>query len=806
DDGARPHEALTYRLVEVETDGDVTTYGPYEVIAAQPLPLGYGANASATGQQYARTPSVARPSQVFQSATGFFTPLGTRHDPPSRLRIEVVDTGLYRIEAADIAAGVGVSETQAYALIRSRGVSLTNRGRSVAYLQAADFSGLYFYGTAIESNYTSVNVYWLTLGRGTPIVADIQTSSGGQYGPVGTRSATTTTTTRYRGSRRTTTTTSVTSSTTTSTIPVVTTRSFVERLHVEEDSFSAEGSFHDPEADFWLWDYLVGGNAALGHKEFSFECPQALSGVSLKVRLQGLTSLGIPNEHHVVVGLNGVVLGETSWGGAVAREASFSIPAGALLTGANEVELTALRDDGVWMSMVGVDSFDLAYERTTQAVGDRLSLDLSSSGPVEVTGLGSTEVWVLNVSDPFVPRIVSSSTFADDAGTVGVTFTPVRPGKHYVATVAAVLHPIAMTPATATTPGDRSLDADYLVITSPALSDAASRLADYRSSQGLKTAVLTTTEIYDEFNNGIANPQAIRQFLAQTASQRKRSPRYVVFVGEGSFDYKNRLGYGDSIVPPLLIDTEWGLASADVLFGDTQGDDGVPESAVGRIPVSTAEELDAYLDKIRAYETSDGVWRQSVVLAADDADTAGNFAVDSDELADFVPSSSTVIKAYLDRMTLAEARAHVLGGFTDGSLLVNYIGHGGVAMLAAEGLLSVYDAPALAGSGPELPILTAFTCGVGKYELPGVDGLAEALLTTEAGGAIAVYSPTTVEENSDSVLLGTLFYQSLFGSASTVVLGDALLQAQRMGADRGLQPWMLRTYNLLGDPALNVRW
>ena len=53
---------------------------------------------------------------------------------------------------------------------------------------------------------------------------------------------------------------------------------------------------------------------------------------------------------------------------------------------------------------------------------------------------------------------------------------------------------------------------DYLVITPAELASEAQRLADYRQGQGLKTKVVLLTDIYDEFNHGMAHPKRYGTF------------------------------------------------------------------------------------------------------------------------------------------------------------------------------------------------------------------------------------------------------------------------------------------------------
>jgi hypothetical protein len=102
--------------------------------------------------------------------------------------------------------------------------------------------------------------------------------------------------------------------------------------------------------------------------------------------------------------------------------------------------------------------------------------------------------------------------------------------------------------------------------------------------------------------------------------------------------------------------------------------------------------------------------------------------------------------------------------------------------------------------------VTAFTCKVGQYGLPGYDGLSETLVKREGAGAIAVWSPSAMEDSVDSARLGAIFSQRMFGGSTDVVLGDTIRATAAQAAGEGLPAVLLLTYNLLGDPALRVSW
>ena len=137
--------------------------------------------------------------------------------------------------------------------------------------------------------------------------------------------------------------------------------------------------------------------------------------------------------------------------------------------------------------------------------------------------------------------------------------------------------------------------------------------------------------------------------------------------------------------------------------------------------------------------------------------------------------------------------------------MVDFVGHASVDQWTEGGLLTIADVPGLAPDA-RLPIVNAMTCLTGLFAMPGADSLSESLLMLDGAGTIAVWSPTSIEQNDQSVLLGTLFVRNLFGRARVVVLGDAILASLRQGSSKGLPVQLLSTYALLGDPALKVRW
>ena len=140
-------------------------------------------------------------------------------------------------------------------------------------------------------------------------------------------------------------------------------------------------------------------------------------------------------------------------------------------------------------------------------------------------------------------------------------------------------------------------------------------------------------------------------------------------------------------------------------------------------------------------------------------------------------------------------------GWTSGKRIVNYIGHGGVNVFASESLLSSSDMPLIEGSGTAA-VVSALSCVVGRFELPGFDALSESLLGVVDGGAVSMWAPTSPSYSGAAQGLNELYFDALSIPGETV--GDAILAAIQASAPSTVT-FLLETFTLLGDPALQVR-
>ena len=624
------------------------------------------------------------------------------------VNISVSAKGLYHLSADAIAQALGGSTEKVTDWIKRGRLSLTNQGLPVAFQASPQGNGITFYGEDFDSPYTHFNVYQLTLGKGKKVPA-IDGS-----GPD----------------------------------PLPTADGFPTTRHTEQDQWALTGLFDDPNDDYWLWDYLYAGYEGLDEKDFVIDAPGLVAGSSgtMLIHLKG----GSEADHRVTVAVNGTPVGEAVFSGTISHSLMLDVAAGVMTAGPNTVTLLAM-EPPTDSSVVYLDSFDLFYEQAYMAMDNQLRFSSGGRSVVTVEGFSNDNIQVFDVTDPWNIIAIEAITIDEMGdGTYRMSLSCDDPERQYLALsepAVKTLNGSDLTTRLAPALKDTRHAPDYLVITPHELLDGAQRLADYRQNRGLTTLVVLLQDIYDEFNYGIANPEAVRDFLEYTWHNWQSPPRYVVRIGEGTYDYKDVQGTGETLMPPILVGTPYGLFASENRLADVDGsEDGLPEMIVGLLPADSSATLSAMIDKIMAYEASSGAWKNQVLMVADNTDGGGNFPVDSDAVAALISEGYTADSIHLGTLGLAAARQALSTGFDNGAFLVNYIGHSGLDRLADEGLWTLPDVAGMTNQD-HLPILVGMTCVAGRFEIPGYDAIGESLVVKADGGAVAAWAPTGLSLN-----------------------------------------------------------
>ena len=179
---------------------------------------------------------------------------------------------------------------------------------------------------------------------------------------------------------------------------------------------------------------------------------------------------------------------------------------------------------------------------------------------------------------------------------------------------------------------DTSQGVDYLVITHPDFLAQAQQLAVYRAAtDGFRTAVVSADDIYNEFNGGVRDPKAIRDFIFYVAHYwQPPVVSHVVLMGDGNYDPLNFLNANEpTYIPPWLaaVDPFQGETAADNryvnIFGNDEYDsDGDAASLAHNIVIENghmemAVDFGFHQQVSAAGVADDGMGRKEPALASD---------------------------------------------------------------------------------------------------------------------------------------------------------------------------------------------
>jgi peptidase C25-like protein len=666
------------------------------------------------------------------------------------LKLSVREDGWYRAtQAALVAAGLNANADMRYLQLYADGIEVPvviNSSKPTGPLKAGD--SIEFYGIALDTPSADRREYWLvsgtTLGKRIKAQALKNVSSSGA-------------------------------------LP-----SFDYTVERKERLLYFSGLLNGDTENFF--GQVINSTPSAQTLSVQHLNPAAVS--RLEVALQGVTL----QDHVVRVLVNGTEVGVLNFTGQQNKVAQLTILAGVLREGDNTVTLERTNGD---MDISLVDYLRLSYAHTYQADNDYLQFTVS--GRAQVRGFSVASVVLLDITDPNAVSLYNPKT---EKAADGYRFTlQTSESRTFLALTDQKIGQLAA--LTRNQPSNWNANvqgADFIIITHRNFRNSVEPLAQLRRNEGMSVAVVDTEDVYDEFSYGAHDSRAIRDFLEWTQTHWLRVPRFVLLVGDGSFDPRNYLGNNGEtdLVPAHLVDTALLETVSDDWLVDFDND-GVGEMALGRLPVRTAVEADTMISKIVNYSPANTT--QTALMVADrmDAKTNFNFEAASDELGSLLPATIGVQKIYRSDNAPSVVHDQIVNGINQGPLLVNFMGHGSVEVWTGEPILSTSDA-ALFNNGSRLPVFLMMTCLNGYYQNPARESLAESLIRSDAGGAVAVWASSGMTEPAPQFDMSTVLYPQVFGSQS-LTLGEAIRKAKLGNADIDVR----RTWILFGDPTMRVR-
>lgn len=510
----------------------------------------------------------------------------------------------------------------------------------------------------------------------------------------------------------------------------------------------------------------------------------------LEVSLQGFTQTG----HSVRVMFNGSELGLIKFNGLEKGTAKYPIAQSSLREGSNQVQL--ISPPG-YTDISLAEYVRLTYLHTNAADGNALRFAATGTQQVTITGFTGSTIRVIDVTSVNSVQEIDGAAVKSDGQGFSVTFNVPRTGSRTLLALAADQQkkPAAMVANQASSWRYARQGADYVAVTQKELMESLLPLVAHRKAQGLSMAVVDVEDIYDEFSFGNKSPQALKDFFTFANTNWAKAPRFALLAGDATFDPKNYMGAGDfDLVPTKLVETAFNETATDDWFVDVNGD-GVPDIAIGRLPVRSSQEMAALVSKIVGYDKSAAT--NTVLLVADQNDGFDFESADT-QLQALIPGGLTQKDIRRGQVGDAAARSQLLEAISQGQKLVNFYGHGSTRLWTSAPLLTTSDAASL-GNRERLALFDSMTCLNGFFHDPTIESLGEALLKSP-GGAIAVWASSGMTDASAQVQMNEEAIRQLF-SGARLTIGEVAARAKAAASNVDVR----RTWILLGDPATRLR-
>lgn len=581
----------------------------------------------------------------------------------------------------------------------------------------------------------------------------------------------------------------------------------------------------------WFGRLMVGQNVQQGYSVYLPNPANQDSNVYFRIQCLGVTY----GNHSFTIYLNDQLLANFSFSGSYQTK-SYDVQNKISLKENGINNLKIIYNGASAESQVYIDWFEVQYKKQFVADDNYLIFNQIADGAQKyrVSNFKNDQIEVYDITDWANVRFFTNTTI----GSGVVTFTDSTTGlprrKYITLTPEAYLQPVKIEPVVFADLRNSIPGADFIIITYDDFYEAVMPLKQHREMQDtLVTEVIKITDIYNEFSWGMFDPIAIRDFIKYAFDNWIPSPKYVLLCGDGDYDYKNiKSNLDKNWIPPYETTelNENTNRTMDEFFILVSGNDSNPDLAIGRFPVQSAEETKNVVEKIISYETSPiwdpnqnfplEDWRNIVTMVADDeyhnSDSKNEVmhTRDSENIMEYsIPKSFNKDKIYLIKYpAISEptfsgyrkpaATEALLKRINNGTLILNYVGHGAPNIWADERVLIENRDMDRIQNQNKLPLWIAATCDFGRFDDPMEQGMAEKMFVAKDRGGIAFLTSARLAYATDNTELNRKFYEQLFRGdyGRTERLGVALTNA-KINNYSGIND---QKYHLFGDPTMRL--
>ncbi|MEE4311914.1 MAG: type IX secretion system sortase PorU [candidate division KSB1 bacterium] len=601
----------------------------------------------------------------------------------------------------------------------------------------------------------------------------------------------------------------------------------IDHLYFEEDRENPI----DSGIDWYGQSFENNGGSNLDTKNFTFNLKGAVpeDSTSVRVHVAG-TSRG---NHDFRFLVNDSYIGNTSF---YCYTSKYTVIATSLFSGRTNNTLT----DGYNKitleyraaenyAKAYLDWIEIDYTRRLLAIENKMhfySPALQGTYRYQLSDFTDSDIHVFDISDFSSVKKFENLQISNGTVVFSDTVNTDRVKRYFATTSSNVLTPVRITKDShASNLRNPSNQAAFIIIAHDDFYDQALELKSLRENcDNLKTEVVRISDVYDEFSWGLFDPVAIRDFIEYAFDNWAVQPQYVLLLGSGDFDYRNIADEEDNNwIPPYETNEKYeGDSRAwDDWYVCVSGNDEYIDLAIGRLPARNPDHAEHMIRKIIDYKNNPeyGDWRNTITFVADDeyGETTYGPEPEHTEQAEtisenYIPRHFNINKIYLVEyppvytasitgIRKPAAQEAIVDAINNGTLIINYIGHGRYDLWAHEVVLDMDQDLQKIQTGRRQAFWVAGTCYFGRFDNPDYESMTEELLVMKENGAIGVLAAARLVGSAPNAALNKLFYQKLLPTAhSQVRIGDAVAMAKNARGNQQNDQKII----LFSDPTLHL--
>ena len=716
-------------------------------------------------------------------------------------KIAIEADGIYEIGHAELGClhgGTADALDNLQLMHQGKAVAYTLIGDADSRLEAGEsirFYGWAFAGSRNDRQFVDHNIFWLWAG-GTPLLSPIVNNAVGQYPAQTTLAATRT----------------------------------LEEDNTFTTTFTNEWDSFGLEPDAWYWATLDNFQRTLNitptiSADIITPTQQTLS-IELLTRLHSRTAdyeLEISINQQITPTIVPLSSSSTAEGTIVTADIT-----GLLIAGQNDVDIKLNAFENGLPTNNGilyVNKIDLAFDRTTAIIDGsntiRFDAPANAEAEYQLSGFETADpeqLLAFNISNPYVPSVIgltAADVIATSPTVVAIASDEPQASEYLVTTLPNIQSPAAIEAYVAPNL-DPVNGAEWVAIAPSYWLTQTQELADYRANlNNISTHVVAWEDVANQYGYGWPVPSAIQSYF--THAYTWETPiQFGLIVGDATHNPRQRPCDCDGSWPLdetstthvptdlLPIGRFIGFVPTDHKFALVDGDDEMPDIAIGRLPADDSAELDNMIAKIMQYEThlaAEPEWIHRVVGLAQTSDASGPHCELLTEMLREQPLNTELVKLCIDEIGDPELlRDAYIEQVNDGVAFT--ILSAGCSFGSWSNFFETADIDQFNNVGK--PMIVVSNGIDGNFAYGQSRAIGEDMLKRANVGSAAHFSRTTLEYSFESVQINSRFFKAIYTDHTQTIGGAVLATKVDLRNSFGVHLDLLDASTLFGDPAMNV--